>query len=409
MKRTLLLPLALALPLSAGAFETSWSGFATLGYARSDQSYRYQRWIDDNGTLLRDSVVGGQLDLRFSPQWGAAIQGKIAPADNHDSRISGSISWAFVSWRPRDDILVRVGKLRVPMMLNTENQDVGVTYDMARLPLEVYSIIPTVDFIGGSVAKTWLVNNLEWTLDAYAGQATSYFRVYGREMTTYTRSPGTDFFETDVDSGGLVLSVRGVENVFRAGIHEARVSRAGGLLEDIPLAAGGYYDVANGKRRHSLRIPVHSLGASVMLPERVKLLAEAAHMRYTGASEGLSRWGAYLALSRQWGGWTPYVSLAKTRSTGKALSLYQAIEGNAHFPIPALNSYQKFNADVVIPYDQWTAALGTSYRLGKGGMFKAEWAQTRTGVASSFIDAPSGGDSGNQRINVFSFSYSHSF
>lgn len=409
MKRILLIPLALALPASASAIETSWSGFATLGYTQSDQSYRYQRWIDDGGTLMRDSVIGGQLDLRFSPQWGAAIQGKIAPADNHDSRISGTISWAFVSWRPQDDILIRVGKLRVPMMLNTENQDVGVTYNFARLPLEVYSIIPTVDFIGGSVAKSWLVNNLEWTLDAYAGRAKSYVRVYGREMTADSSYPGAEFLDTDVDSGGLVLSVRGVDNIFRAGIHEARVSRPGGLLEDIPLAAGGYYDVANGKRKSSFRIPVQSLGVSVMLPQRVRLLAEAAHMRFAGASEGLSRWGAYVALSRQWGSWTPYVSIAKTRSTGKSLSLYQAIDGNDHFPSPALNRYQKFNADVVTPYDQWTASLGTSYRVGTGGVFKAEWAQTHTGVVSSFVDAPAGGDSANQRINIFSLSYSHSF
>lgn len=409
MKNKLLISLSLALPLSAGAIETNWSGFATLGYAQSNQPYRYQRWIDDGGTLMRDSVVGGQLDLRFSPQWGAAIQGKVAPADNHDSRVSGSISWAFVSWRPQDDILIRIGKLRVPMMLNTENQDVGVTYDMARLPIEVYSIIPTVDFIGGSVAKTWLVNNLEWTLDAYAGRAKSYIRVYGREITSYASYPGAEFLETDVDSGGLVVSVRGAENIFRAGIHEARVSRSGGFLEDIPLAAGGYYDVANGSRRHSFRIPVQSLGASIMLPERVKLLAEAAHMRFTGASEGLSRWGAYVALSRQWGSWTPYVSFARTRSTGKALSLYESIDGNARFPSAALNKYQKFNADVVMPYDQWTAALGTSYRIGPGGMFKAEWAQTHTGVASSFVDAPAGGDSGGKRINIFSLSYSHSF
>lgn len=409
MKRMLLVALALSLPLSARALETNWSGFATLGYTQSDQSYRYQRWIDDGGTLMRDSVIGGQLDLRFSPQWGAAIQGKIAPSDRHDSSISGTISWAFVSWRPHDDILVRLGKLRVPMMLNTENQDVGVTYDSARLPVEVYSIIPTVDFIGGSIAKSWQVNNLEWTVDAYAGRAKSYVRVYGREITTNTQSPGAEFLDTDVDSGGLVVSVRGVENLFRAGIHEARVSRSGGLLEDIPLAPGGYYDVANARRKDSFRIPVQSLGASIMLPERVKLLAEAAHMRFTGASEGLSRWGAYVALSRQWGNWTPYVSFARTRSTGKSLSLYQAIDGNANFPSPALNKYQKFNADVVTPYDQWTASLGTSYRVGSGGLVKAEWAQTHTGVVSSFVDAPAGGDSADKRINIFSLSYSVSF
>lgn len=412
MNRTLLLALVLSLPLPATAVDANWSGFATLGYAQSDKAYRYQRWIDDGGTLMRDSVVGGQLDLRFSPQWGAAIQGKIAPSDNHDASVSGEISWAFISWRPQDDVLVRLGKLRVPMMLNTENQDVGVTYDFARLPIEVYSIIPTVDFVGGSIAKSWFVSDLEWTLEAYAGQAKSHTRYYGREVTDTTSAPGSWFLESDVQSGGLVVSLRGVENSFRAGVHEARVSRAGGIVGNVPfvsLGPGiGYYDIKNGQRQDSFRIPVQSVGVSLMLPWHLRMISEFARMRFSGASEGLSRWGGYLALSRQFGDWTPYVSFAKTRSTGSSLRFYQDVDANTRFG-PTLNNYQKLNADIIAPYDQWTGALGASYKVGAGGLLKAEWAQTNTGIVSSFVDAPSGGDSANKRINIFSFSYSLSF
>lgn len=103
------------------------------------------------------------------------------------------------------------------------------------------------------------------------------------------------------------------------------------------------------------------------------------------------------------------MSFAKTRSSGSSLDLYRAIEANAgNFGQP-LSNYQKLNADIVSPYDQWTWAIGTSYRVTTRSLLKAEWAQTRTGVVSSFIDAPSGGDSADKRLNVFSLSYSFSF
>ena len=71
-----------------------------------------------------------------------------------------------------------------------------------------------------------------------------------------------------------------------------------------------------------------------------------------------------------------------------------------------INKSQKMAADIVSPYDQWTGAVGTSYRLTPSSLVKAEWSHTQTGVVSSFVDAPAGGDSADQRINIFSLSYS---
>lgn len=414
MNRIILSVLGLAFPLVANAIELDWSGFGTVGYAQSDKAYRYQRWIDNDGTLLRDSVIGGQLDLRFNQQWGAAIQGKIAPSDHHDSAVAATLSWAFLSWRPVDDVLIRLGKLRVPMMLNTENHDVGVTYDFVRLPIEVYSIIPTTDFVGLSISKSWLANDMEWTVEGYTGRAGNKTRYYGREITDTQPRPGSWFIDSDVHSTGLVVSFRGLENMFRIGIHEARAYRDGGITSDIPFVPPngpipGYYDVRNGVHENGLRISVQSLGASFMLPANVRLTSEVAHMGFNGASSGFSRWGAYLALSRKFGGWTPYVSFAKTRSSASSLNLYRAIEAAAGNFGPPMSSYQKLNADILAPYDQWTWAIGTSYRVTTRSLLKAEWAQTSTGLVSTFIDAPAGGDSAGKRLNVFSLSYSFSF
>lgn len=409
-----LLAVLLALPLSALAVEMNGSGFATAGYALADQPYKYQRFIDERGTLTHDSILGGQLDFKLNQQWGAAVQAKLAPSDRSDSQLRAYLSWAFVSWRPMDDLLLRVGKLRIPLMLNTENQDVGATYDWARLPIEVYSIAPTTDFLGFSISKSWLSQEMEWILDAYSGAATNYTRYYGREVRDGQENSGTWFERINVKSSGLVLTARNLDNVFRAGIHEAELSQGKGIISDISyrtLAPGiGYYDIANGRSVERLIVPFQSISASLLLPGDVRLSSEYARIKVTNASRGFTRWGAYLAVSRQFGAWNPYVYYAKTKSSADSLALYRAINGNSNPLLPqSINNYQKLAADILSPYDQSTGALGISYRLTTKSLIKAEWSHTRTGIVSSFIDAPSGGDSADQQINVLSFSYNFTF
>lgn len=412
--------LVLMLPCSVGAVDLTWSGFGTAGYALSDKPYKYQRFIDDQGTFKRDSILGAQLDLKFNPEWGATVQARLAPSDKSDDSWAATMSWAFVSWRPRDDWLIRVGKLRLPLMLNTENRDVGATYEFARLPIEVYSIAPTTDVVGLSISKTWLTGRFDWTLEGYTGEMKTYWRYYQREGGIPAQNPGAYFVELDVKSSGLVLTARDIDNVFRIGVHEVEASRVGETSHaDIPyrpLAPGiGFYDIEGARRIDKMIIPVQTLGASVLLPADFRVTGEYARIKVDSSSQGLTRWGAYLAVSRQFGDWTPYVYYARMKSPDSVLERYKAINANTVPPLPPpydatrINQSQKLAADILSPYDQWTAALGTSYRLTPTSVLKAEWSHTRSGVVSSFIDAPSGSDSGNRQINVFSLSYSFTF
>lgn len=410
-----LLPMLAAFAMPAQALDLTWSGFGTLGFAQSDQSYKYQRFIDNHGTFKRDTILGGQLDARLSQQWSATIQAKLAPSDHNDTDWQGSLAWAFVSWRPSDDWLIRAGKIRLPLMLNTENNDVGATFDFARLPQEVYSISPTTDVLGVSVSKTWMLDTYEWMLEGYSGQEKTYQRYYVRAEQPDGSGPGSLYTPFRMHSTGLVLTVRDLANTFRIGVHEVVASRIGEQSHaDIPLVQQGpieYYDVRTGRRVSRLYIPVLTAGASVSLPADFRMTAEYARVRVDSASEGLSRWGAYLAIDKRIGDWKPYVYYAKMRSTGRALDLYRAIEASSRNPsLPApLRNFQTFNADLVSGYDQWTGALGTSYRLSPVSLLKAEYAHTSTGVVSSFVDAPTGSDSGKRRINVFSLSYNFTF
>lgn len=400
----------------AQALDMTWSGFGTVGYAQSDQPVNYQRFIDEKGTFKRDSILGAQLDARFSQQWGMTVQAKAAPSDHSDAQWQASMSWAFVSWRPSDDWLIRAGKLRLPFMLNTENADVGATYDFVRLPQEVYSIAPTTDVIGLSLSKTWFGETFDWTAEAYSGKASTYWRYYGRERTVdNANSSGSWFLPIDMKSTGLVLTARSLEHVFRVGYHEGEASRpgektgAGFVLGNCPGApVPGCYNLSTDGL-DKLRVPIVTLGASVTLPENFKLTGEYGKAKVESASRGLSRWGGYVALSKRIGAWTPYAYYAKVKSTGEALDLYQRLNANGGaVPVP-WRAYQHMLADLVVPYDQSTVALGTSFWVTTKSVIKAEWSRIDTQIASSYVDAPAGSDSGNRHINVFSLSYSFTF
>ena len=421
MKINTLLALALALPFSASGFEANWSGFGTLGYAVSDQPYKYQRFIDDQGTFKRDSVLGVQMDAKLSPQWGATVQARLAPASDSDKQWEPSLAWAFVSWRPADDLLIRAGKLRLPFMINTENQEVGATYPFARLPVEVYSTAPSSDIVGLMVSKSWWMSTLEWGVDGYYGKINYPQRVHGRDMSPQGMVGGTWFEPIQLQGGGLVFSLRSDDDLYRLGLHrmETRMRHGGRIvtepafypLPSPPYQAGeGLYNQLASPMVDNTVSPLLTFGASIGLPAGFQLSTEYARVRVINANNGWDRWAAYGALSKRIGAWTPYGYYARMKAGGRVLRLYQSIENNrVSLPMPGMNESQRFAADMLIASDQSTWALGSSYQLSPRSLLKAEWSQTKTGVVSSFVDAPSGSSSADQRINVLSLSYSFTF
>jgi len=406
--------------MTAAAADISLSGFGTLGYAQSDQSYNYQRFINDKGTFKRDSVLGVQMDAKLNDTFGFTLQGKVAPSLNSDKDVDATVSWAFLSWRPANDWLFRLGRLRVPLYLNSETTDVGATFDFARLPAEVYSTSPTTDFDGVSLSKTWSLDAGELTLDGYWGSAKTDFRFYLRDDVA-PLSAGANFKAIKVDARGLVLTLQSDENIFRIGAHDTYTTGTSGATMPVTfpyvaiMPGVGYYQTSElmpgpgvpiSTRIHS---PTYTLGADVAVGNGFRVMGEDVRRDVRNIATGPDTQGAYLAVLKPVGAWTPYVSVARLESMERTRDLYNKVNGNtvpAFIPGAAqINAAQRAGADGIAAYDQTTWALGTSYRINPTSKIKAEWAQTRSGDMSSLIDAPPGGESGKQTVNVFSFSY----
>lgn len=424
-----ILALALALLAASARAEVQLSGFGTFGAAISDQEFIYQRFIDDSGTLERDSLLGIQMDARLTPAWGVTLQTKLAPSARDDNDWEPTLSWAFLSWRPDDGMLVRAGRLRLPLMLHSANSDVGTTFAFARLPLETYSLLPTTDVNGLSIAKTWFDGAREWTLEGYAGTTHTEWRYYLRDEMPPLFSAGPLFLGYDCKMLGAVLSLREQNNLWSIGLHRAQVFWDAGALPTqlpfvrlIPNTDIGYYKIVDSMPGAPLRYADYydlymlTLGAKIALPGNIELIGEYARRGFSNALVGADTHAAYLALSKRIKRWTPYVYWSGIRSRQQALDLIMRINRNR---IPAqlvgaeqaamLNTTQRAGADLLAPFDQYSLGIGAAYHLSPKMVIKAEWLHTRTGQLSSFINAPAGEESGGREINVFSLSYSLTF
>lgn len=403
--------------MPAHAVDWSASGFGTLGYAISDQPYHYQRFVDDGGTVKRDTVLGGQLDAKFSPEWSATVQAKVAPSLNNDQDWSLTASWAFVSWRPGNDWLLRLGKQRVPMYLNSENMDVGQTYDFVRLPFEMYGISPSNDVKGLYVSRTWMPNLGELTLDVFHGEADLSVRTHARDL-------GSIFIPVCTTVTGGVLTLKQDTSTWRAGLHHAVSRRRDeqGLPSHFPVSAlPPLYRVDNAipgtepvGYTSSLVNDVITLGGDIEVAPNWRLVSELARNIQMRTENGANTAGGYVALVHKMGALTPYVSYARLRSMGVSVEVAERVNAaqSPGFDLldPGLNVSQRAASDTIQVFDQDTLAIGSSYALTAQSKLKAEWARTRIGNRSATVDSPTGGDVvRRQRINVLSLNYSFVF
>lgn len=412
--------------LSAAAQDVSWSAFGTLGYARSNQDYEYLRSIDRGGSAKADSVLGAQADVRFSPQWSATVQLKAAQSLKRDSRWDVTPAWAFVGWRPSDDWLVRAGKMRVPLYLNSEALDVGVTHDLARLPVEMYSIVPSSDFIGGAVAKTWTLGERELTLDAYSGQIGTTARFWLRDGVPPQTPAGESYLAIKVQSTGFALTLRAEDGTWRLGVHQARTSPRDGSAVAVsypfvPIAPGlGYYQVSSQlpgpgvATAGGVRNTIYTLGLDQALAPGWRLTAELARTVQRGTELGADSLGGYLAVFHKLGRFTPYASWARLKSSDGRLAWAETLMHSQLPPVipgaSLINAAQRAAGETGYAVDQRTLALGSSYAIGPHQKLKLEWARVKIGRLTRFVDTPAGSETPSRTgFNTLSVNYNFSF
>jgi hypothetical protein len=399
--QALLCLFAIVLATEARAFEYSFTGFGTVGAAISDNAITYQRYINDHGTLARDSDFGLQVDAKFNEQWGATAQVLLAPSMDEDTGVKPQLKWTLLSYRPANDWLIRIGRLSLGGLLNQQNMDVGVSYDMARLPNEVYLLSYAYDFDGMSIAKSWNMADYEITLDGSFG-------FQDRDFRSYKNGSNTSLYSSaDITGGGLILTVSDYDRtMYRVGWQALYVKPNGqNLLSKftfIPLGGGSYTlgqpDYISGTASHSFflgaRVPV---GEFLISAEGTAVLIEDTDVAPPTAS-------AYVSLSRTWDKWTPYLTYAQMWTQG--MDTWRKVRNAT--PVPVLGVTQTAIDDAASTmgiYDQNSWMLGVSYAITPKQKIKAEVMLTRVGERSAMFD----GSIADENVMVYSLSYNFAF
>lgn len=421
-----LLALAACWPMTSVAADFSLSGFGTLGFAMSDKSYGYQRFIDEKGTFRRDSVAGVQVDGKFSPSIGATVQVLASPSSDNDRQYDATVAWAFLSWRPTNDWLFRVGRQRIPLYLHSQNQDVGVTYEFVRLPTEMYSISPANEFNGIAASNSWSFVAGDLVVDGYVGSTEFLTRYWFREGIPQLQRSGPSFRSVSLSGKGLVFTFKGKSqaNAYRFGLHSSigKQGDGGPLPANYPFVSlfpgVGYFQVHNAlpgpgvETVVNIKNTIATFGIELSLGRDYLLTGEYARTFVNSSAAKIANGSdrGFLSVLNKQGKWTPYITYAFLRSDGDQRQLYQRVNGNTvPDAIPSaqlINASQRAGADGISAYDQHSWAIGTSYALSPSSRLKAEWMRVRIGEMSSLVDAPRGSNIRNQSINVFSLSYS---
>lgn len=426
-----LLPLLLALgTASVLAQDLSVSGFGTLGWAQSNRDFRYQRFVDDGGSARRDTLIGLQGDLRMTPQWSATLQLKLASSLHSDTRWDLKPAWAFVAWRPGDDWLLRAGRMRVPLYLHSESLDVGVSYDLARLPAEMYSIVPSSDFNGASLTRTWSLDGGDLSLDTYAGRIGTTACFWLRDGLPPVQPAGARFEDVSVASRGLVLTWRAVDATWRLGLHRTRTTRDNGKTLpvrypfvdlQIPGMPGvGYYQLDDSmgplqvEQSEGVSNTVMTAGFDTPLAPGWRLSGEYARMRQSGSELGSESDGGYLALMHNVGRLTPYVSVSRIRSSDTVLGWNRRLSTTtlpAFVPGAArINGAMQMAAETGYAIDQRSWALGASYAIDGRQKLKLEYQRSHIGQVSRLVDSPPGqAPVSDSALGVWTLNYSFSF
>lgn len=410
-----------ALPVAAqDGPRLSASAFATLGWAQSDSAIAYQG-IADGGTVRRDSVFGAQLDAQFSPRWSATVQARLAPSQQHESAWDLRASWAFLAWRPDNDWLLRLGKVRVPLYLRSENLDVGQTYDEVRLPAELYTLSPANDFTGANLARSWGLDQGELTLEAYFGRNRLTKRFWLRSGLPPQLPAGPLYREVETTVQGLVATWRAPRATARVGIHHARTEQADGSRDFLvrptwaPLGPGvGYWQTGSQLPGPGVENLDHisnlllMAGGELTLGGGWRVASELGRVLQRGTEMGLDAAGGYLSLYRSIGRFTPYASVAAIRTLGAGRRWSRELDATT---VPGvvpgadlLNASMRASADTLPTYDQRSLALGSSYALDTSSKLKLEWQHVRARHSSMF-DLPAGEPIDRRRgLNVWSAS-----
>jgi hypothetical protein len=198
-------------------------GFLTVGATVSDVDATYLRGTTDDINFDEDSALGLQVIAPIGDKF--TLQGQLLTNGSRepDTGFNVDLDWAFASYQFTDNFVLRGGKIRFPISVLSEVNEVGYTYPWVRTPRSVYGAVPfnAVDGVD-AIVSFGVGEDLELALQPFAGDFSEKI-AFGADRLTLDLDGIVGFNAT---LGNDIFSVR-------AGMFDTEVSIQGTPFQDI--------------------------------------------------------------------------------------------------------------------------------------------------------------------------------
>lgn len=193
---------------TADNFHVSSFGRIVAGTIDTDKANFHG--YDDNISLKTNSLLGIQLNAEATDYLSFTAQGVFRTNEDKDSELD----WLYATIQPKNNLTLKVGKLRTPFFMHSDVIDVGYAYHWASPPEQMYGaffLFPTFE----GIDATWGYSgeNYDSSFEAYVGQHSGEIK----------RSNRITDYNVDVLSG-FITTLRKENFEFRASFHQGDVS-----------------------------------------------------------------------------------------------------------------------------------------------------------------------------------------
>lgn len=274
---------------------SSWrfSGYGTLGAMVTDtDAVQYHASLRQSHGATKtpdtgvDSRLGAQLDYRLNATFSAVGQ---VIASRRDGSEQPRVEWLYGQAQLRDDTALRVGRLVLPVFLFSDTRNVGYAQHWLRAPSEVYVTYPPSSFDGAQLQWRPRVGDVNFTVQASAGQAKAMMYVLGLDIDAHFRK---------LRSLNVVAEVGNW--TYRAGI----------TTNDGRLMAAPVGLLWQAQDRFS--------GVGVQYDDGVWLAIAEYTLRRQSSGGAFDSNGGYISGGRRFGAWLPYATYSLFEPKGTA-------------------------------------------------------------------------------------------
>ncbi|QIR14405.1 porin [Shewanella aestuarii] len=144
----------------------SFNGFISGAYISSNNSAGYNN-ATTSSDFSQDSKIGFQGTFNISNQTQAVLQLMMKGENNWDVEAE----WAYLSHRFDNGIKIRGGKLRLPLFMYSDYLDVGHAQPFARPPAEVYDQVSFTSYTGGDISYDVEFEDSTLTFQGFGGES----------------------------------------------------------------------------------------------------------------------------------------------------------------------------------------------------------------------------------------------